>query len=825
MKFVADLEQFQAQRRGALDSAAERFRSVLPEALDRLDRDGWWVPVAVMAEDVFDENVAEEGVDADLADFGPTLSALEETLPRTGEDPNREAQVERLALWLAVFTVNAATQEAIEVEQGGTGDLILREWVTMQDEVVRETHRPVNGERRPAGEPFTVAGVDMPFPGAPVGPPALWMGCRCVVRPVSEGDQMSTSFAEQGEPVMDAEVTDDEMREADWSQELLPVPVHGVLLDVTEETGDGRHLAGNFSVLSVEDGPVPLRWVKSDTGAHDGAVRVGSITSAWREGDRMLWDGNLMDTPEANEVMGLLVEGRVGLSVDMDSAVFDMDEDADDPVMRFTEGRIRAATLVDIPALTSAWAQLGSWGETATLAASGCVPCQEQMRYRTFKISEAEWDGSSSRFTDEEWCKSTIVHLEDGCTSKSQHKMPIREPNGDLNRAAVHNAAARFNQVEAPESALSAARQRLREAYNELGEDPPEVIAASDTETFQVPGIPPQTKDAPGWITHPRETSRLRRYWTEGPGAAKIAWGTPGDFNRCRANLVKYVQRPDWLAGLCANMHFDALGFWPGAHRARTEGAIVASALSMYEEKADVLPSEWFEDPNLPGPTPITVTDEGRVFGHIAIWGVCHTASGPMMGEACTTPPKSQSGYAYYRTGVVDTTAGEVPVGNLTMGTGHAGQSLGAASAAAHYDDTGAVVADVVAGEDSHGIWFSGALRPNLTDEQMRAFKASKLSGDWREIGGNLELVAALSVNVPGFPIPRVGLAASGGRQTALTAAGIVKDEQASAMHVDVTLNPGTVKAFANALEQEMANRKVMKEFLLYEREQMVNRL
>src|SRR5690606_31641594 len=113
-----------------------------------------------------------------------------------------------------------------------------------------------------------------------------------------------------------------------------------------EETGDGRHLAGDFSVLSVEDGPVPLRWVKSDTGAHDGAVRVGSITSTWREGDRMLWDGNLMDTPEANEVMGLLVEGRVGLSVDMDSAVFDMDEDADDPVMRFTEGRIRAATLV-----------------------------------------------------------------------------------------------------------------------------------------------------------------------------------------------------------------------------------------------------------------------------------------------------------------------------------------------------------------------------------------------------------------------------------------------------------------------------------------------
>jgi hypothetical protein len=34
-------------------------------------------------------------------------------------------------------------------------------------------------------------------------------------------------------------------------------------------------------------------------------------------------------------------------------------------------------------------------------------------------------------------------------------------------------------------------------------------------------------------------------------------------------------------------------------------------------------------------------------------------------------------------------------------------------------------------------------------------------------------LVAALAVNVPGFPIPRIGLAASGGKQSALVAAGI----------------------------------------------------
>src|SRR5690606_18057447 len=34
---------------------------------------------------------------------------------------------------------------------------------------------------------------------------------------------------------------------------------------------------------------------------------------------------------------------------------------------------------------------------------------------------------------------------------------------------------------------------------------------------------------------------RLRRYWTRGPGAAKIRWGAPGDFKRCVRQLRKYV--------------------------------------------------------------------------------------------------------------------------------------------------------------------------------------------------------------------------------------------------------------------------------------------
>ncbi len=58
-------------------------------------------------------------------------------------------------------------------------------------------------------------------------------------------------------------------------------------------------------------------------------------------------------------------------------------------------------------------------------------------------------------------------------------------------------------------------------------------------------------------------TARLRRYWTKGAGAAKIQWGTGGDFDRCVTELGKYVSDPK---GLCANYHHAALGIWPATH-------------------------------------------------------------------------------------------------------------------------------------------------------------------------------------------------------------------------------------------------------------------
>ena len=189
-------------------------------------------------------------------------------------------------------------------------------------------------------------------------------------------------------------------------------------------------------------------------------------------------------------------------------------------------------------------------------------------------------------------------------------------------------------------------------------------------------------------------------------------------------------------------------------------------------------PEAWFKDPALTGPTALVVEDDGRVYGHIAAWGTCHIGQ---IGK-CVEPPTSPSNYAYFRTGALRTAEGtSVAVGHLTMGTGHAGPRDSANAAAEHYDNTGTVFADVAAGEDAYGIWVAGSLRPGITPEQVRVARSAPISGDWRTIRGSLELVGALAVNVPGFPVPRPqGLLASG-EVKSLQASGVVAHDDSAA--------------------------------------------
>ena len=57
---------------------------------------------------------------------------------------------------------------------------------------------------------------------------------------------------------------------------------------------------------------------------------------------------------------------------------------------------------------------------------------------------------------------------------------------------------------------------------------------------------------------------QLRRYWVHGEGAAKIRWGTPGDWKRCVRHLAKHLGPR--AKGYCQLRHKEAMGVYTATH-------------------------------------------------------------------------------------------------------------------------------------------------------------------------------------------------------------------------------------------------------------------
>lgn len=144
---------------------------------------------------------------------------------------------------------------------------------------------------------------------------------------------------------------------------------------------------------------------------------------------------------------------------------------------------------------------------------------------------------------------------------------------------------------------------------------------------------------------------------------------------------------------------------------------------------------------------PLTITEDGRVFGHAALWGRCHAS----FGTRCVPTPRGGS-YNRFLSGAA---VPGLATGPLTVGTTHADLHAGADEAMHHYSDSGRQIADVVVGEDHLGIWVSGRLRPGVTDDEVAQLRGSALSGDWRPVGNQLRLTGLLAVSNPGFLVQR----------------------------------------------------------------------
>lgn len=184
-------------------------------------------------------------------------------------------------------------------------------------------------------------------------------------------------------------------------------------------------------------------------------------------------------------------------------------------------------------------------------------------------------------------------------------------------------------------------------------------------------------------------------------------------------------------------------------------GAPVANAMDALVAAAAPVapPDEWFDSFDLGGHTPITVTAEGRVFGHIAAWGQCHAD----FNGQCVTPPHDPEAPLFHLGEVITASGTPVPVGRLTVGGGHAHKNHKLRAALEHYDNVSTCAAVVRAYEDEWGIGLFGSVVPEATPEQIAALRRSPLSADWRKERGKWRLVAAHAVNTPAYPAVRMG--------------------------------------------------------------------
>lgn len=163
---------------------------------------------------------------------------------------------------------------------------------------------------------------------------------------------------------------------------------------------------------------------------------------------------------------------------------------------------------------------------------------------------------------------------------------------------------------------------------------------------------------------------------------------------------------------------------------------------------------------------PMTITDDGRIFGHATMRTRCHSG----FADRCIPPPgHGVDDLAHFLVG--DATGTGLPTGAITLHTTHGVNEDGTLKSHDHLANTGVAVADVTAGWDMHGLWFAGRLRPGVTDRELAELRGSAPSGEWHVIGGTQRLVGILAVNSPGFLVDRIpALAASAGPGVVLTA-------------------------------------------------------
>jgi hypothetical protein len=642
----------------------------------------------------------------------------------------------------------------------------------------------------------------------------------------------------------------------------MPIAVIG------KPTGDGRQF--DAGALGHRDLPLPLRYVASDSGGHSNAVIVGHIAKIGKEKDGMLpakgefyddesWPEDVRNAATAamkftqNKVIGPSVDldqqevehvpepkayaswkkeqagklkaakmahaGATGGDCGCSSSPVMAEEAYDGPRLKMIRsGRMASATLVHIPAFAelSGHAKLtpidssdpNVGGTTSSAMVAGALV--------DFDWSTVDWNAKIEN--DFQW----IADLGQSFTEDDDAEFAsTSEEMGDTilpNRRSANN---RKKPKRDPETVKG--NQDTQEMADESGI----WLTDADYEEFAKKRLPSKSKQKDGDADYPGGDG-------QGAGGAGFADEEFADRGKLADEDFVDPKGRRFPIASCSSIA-DAVSSYGRADPKIPYGQFKSRLTAIAKRKgcesslpdswkagekmaalmagaAPVAPpKDWFADPKLTGPTPLHIGDDGRVYGHVAVWDTCHVG----IGDSCVKPPKSLTSYAYFHTGEVKTDDGSrTAVGRLTDGGGHAAPNLGFRAAADHYDRTSATGAYVRAGEDEHGIWVAGMLAPDADESAVFKMRAAPLSGDWRRVGGNLEMVAALHVNTAGFPIPRAMTAGADEQDLfSLVAAGALPRV------LDTPFTGLTTEALASSLDTTELGRAIAKGMIAEQQE------
>jgi hypothetical protein len=559
-----------------------------------------------------------------------------------------------------------------------------------------------------------------------------------------------------------------ELSRGDQADELTPILSRGDIDDESDMGGEVTRMLDNDAPLgvSVDMDDLAVEWVVSTDEVEDEeggiiilaasfpeatlmrrrrAVTAGSTHTAlvWEVHARGIGRLHRQVLEDFGAERTLTAAAGDG-DLDDDDSVVLMSESMDEVLTRFTRARIRGATLVDIPAFDRAY----------------------------IRLDPAEGDESST--DDDADDESLAALLADGSqplTVIGAAGLPLADRDRSWDGSGAHQRMA--GDGDSVDTAT------MRRGHFYLDPD-------ADSDTAGAYHLPFADLIDGTLTAVPKGLFAVAGVLQGARGGANIP---EAEQDRIKSKVSAYYAAmrrkfdddsivPPWddsdarADGTVARVFAEA----------RRDPALVAAAAAAPMRP----PAAWFTTPQwTPGQVveledpvtgrklrgvPMEYRDDGEVVGHLALWGQCHTGSN---GE-CILTPRSALGYVPFHHGQIELDDGTLlPVGNLTLGGGHADGRLSYAGALQHYDDVSALAAQGRCGEDDYGVWFHGAGMPDVWSDElaMRKLRAASPSGDWRTVGAGLELTAALGVCAPGFPVPRA-MVASSGEVVSLVAAG-----------------------------------------------------